>query len=86
MRPFLMKRETILSYRIVVSVDLQGWETNVELHPALIKMLIKCDWSAQTVLDGCDHITQNYCDQHGGAQYAVEEALLIALAYSEPTD
>jgi len=53
----------------------------------MIKMLKKSDWSVQAVLDGCEHITQNYCDLHDdGAQYVVEEALLIALAYSEPTD
>ena len=75
-----------MSQRTEVTVDLQRWKTTVHLHPAMIKMLEKCNWSVQTVLNGCDHVTKNFCNQNGGAQYVVEEALLIALAYSEPTD
>lgn len=72
--------------RIDVSIDLQGWKTTVELHPTMINVLKRCGWSVQSVLKGCDHITHEYCKQNGGAQYVVEEALLITLAYSFPED
>ena len=72
--------------RVDITIDLQGWETTVELHPAIIKMLEKCGWSVPLVLEGCDHITRDYCEQNGGVQHVVEEALLITLAYSSPED
>ena len=48
--------------------------------------MIQCHDQVQTVLNGCDHVTHSYCSQNGGAQYVVEETLLIALAYSVPAD